>query len=477
MSVASPSRSAASRAPRRGSLRPGPLRPGSLRPATERTGFATLVFLVLFFGDALRNSVNWWGWGAACLVMVAWSVVVVVRHPLKPGRLPILLGLLLAWMIVSLIWSDYRGGTLLGVGTQLMTTVAPVALVSTLSWPAIVTALGRALRAIVALSLLFELVVSVFVRQPFCPVYVDCTPPHPEAFFWTRDDLFTGGQIQGLPGNSNLLAIFALLALIVTAVQAHARVLPKRQAWFGIGVSIVALALTRSSTVLVCLVLCAVVFGFAVLARRIPLGRRWTVGVGALLLAGLTALVVVVARGEILRLLGKSSDLTGRVTIWRSVYHLAVERPVVGWGWTGWWQPYLSPFADLAHRKGVVYLQAHNAYLDVWFQLGFIGLALFLAVIVTTAARSWWWATDRRMLGVGRPAPWNSLDLLPLLLLATMLVHGLAESRLNVEWGWALLVTICLATRADNLRWWTTPDSPPGDAATSTPAAPATIGR
>lgn len=441
---------------------------GAKRPPAERTTYATIVFLVLFFGDALRNSVGWWGWGAACLAMVAWSVVLVVRHPPKVGRLPILLGLLLLWMIASLIWSDYRAGSLLGIGTQLMTTVAPVAIVSTVSWPGIVKALGRALRAIVVLSLLFELVVSLFVRQPFCPVYVDCTPPHPAAFFWTRDALFTGGQIQGLPGNSNLLAIFALLALIVTAVQAHARVVPKREAWLGLISSILALALTRSSTVLVCLVACAIVFGFAVAARRIPLGRRYLVAIGALVLAGLVAVVATVGRGQILQLLGKSSDLTGRVTIWQDVTRLAVERPVLGWGWTGWWQPYLSPFADLAHRKGVVYLQAHNAYLDVWFQLGFIGLGIFVAVLVTTSARSWWWATDRRMLGVGKPAPWNSLDLLPLLLLATMLVHGLAESRLNVEWGWALLVTICLSTRADNFRWWTTPDSARADAAQPT---------
>ncbi|BDZ51501.1 hypothetical protein GCM10025867_37420 [Frondihabitans sucicola] len=444
---------------------------GAKRPATERTTFATFVFLVLFFGDALRNSIGWWGWGAICLAMVAWSVVLVVRHPIKAGRLPILLGLLLAWMIASLIWSDYRSGSLLGIGTQLMTTVAPVAIVSTVSWPGIVKALGRALRSIVVLSLLFELVVSIFVRHPFCPVYVDCSASsYPAAFNWTRDNLFTGGQIQGLPGNSNLLAIFALLALIVTAVQAHARVISRREAWLGLVASILALGLTRSSTVVACLVVCAIVFGFAVAARRIPLGRRWVVAVGALVLAALVALVVTVGRGTILHVLGKSEDLTGRVTIWRDVVRLAVERPVVGWGWTGWWQPYLSPFADLAHRKGVVYLQAHNAYLDVWFQLGFIGLGLFLAVLVTTASRSWWWATDRRMLGVGRPAPWNSLDLLPLLLLATLLVHGLAESRLNVEWGWALLVTICLSTRADNFRWWTTPEVARSDVAA--PVAP-----
>lgn len=426
----------------------------------ERTTFATLVFLVLFGGDALRNSINWGGWAACCAILVAGSVVLVVRNrrmvPLS--RLPVLLAAFVAYLTLSILWSDYPSGSALGIATQLMTTAAPVALVATLSWEAIVKALGRALRAILVLSLLFELVVALFVRQPFCPVYVDCSGTHPEAFYWTRDNLLTGGQIQGLPGNSNLLAIFALLALIVTLVQASARVISKREAWLGVVAAVLAMALTRSSTVFACLAVTAVVFGLALLARQLRLERRWVVGVVALAVAALLGAVIAVGHGPILKVLDKSPDLTGRGTIWKAVYRLAIERPVAGWGWTGWWQPYLAPFDHLAERKGVVYLQAHNAYLDVFFQLGWIGLVLFLAVLVTAVARSWWWATDRRMLGPGRPAPWSSLDLLPLLLLACMLTHGLAESRLNVEWGWALLVTVCLSTRLDYLRWWTSPD-------------------
>ncbi|ARC57421.1 hypothetical protein AS850_10070 [Frondihabitans sp. 762G35] len=427
------------------------------RPETESTLFATLVFLVLFGGDPLRDSINWAGWAVVCVAFVAASIVVLVRHRIAWSRLPVLLGLFLLVVTASIAWSAYPAGTALGIVTQLMTTVAPLAMVASLSWPSIVKALGRALRIVVVLSLLFELVVSVFVRRPFCPVYVDCSGRPPAAFYWSRDNLLTGGQIQGLPGNSNLLAIFALLALVVTLCQAADRVITKREAWLGVVAGVIALALTRSSTVLICLVTTAVVLGFALAARRIPLRHRWVVGVAALAVAGAAAVVAVVGRSAILGLLGKSSDLTGRFTIWNDVYRLAVQRPVVGWGWTGYWQPFYKPFTDLAKRNGVVYLQAHDAYLDVWFQLGFVGLALFVALLVTTAARSWWWATDRRMLGPASPAPWTALDLLPLLLVATMLVHAVTESRLIVEWGWAIVTLVCLATRADNFRWWTTP--------------------
>nr|BFF13360.1 hypothetical protein GCM10025699_46630 [Microbacterium flavescens] len=34
-----------------------------------------------------------------------------------------------------------------------------------------------------------------------------------------------------------------------------------------------------------------------------------------------------------------------------------------------------------------------------------------------------------------------------------MLVHGVTESRLIVEWGWALLVVIVVVTRRDAYGW------------------------
>ena len=78
-----------------------------------------------------------------------------------------------------------------------------------------------------------------------------------------------------------------------------------------------------------------------------------------------------------------------------AVAALAAERPVLGWGWVSYWAPWAAPFDTLAERKGVLYLQAHNAALDVWFQLGAVGLVLFTALVVSTLWRSWFRAVDR----------------------------------------------------------------------------------
>jgi O-antigen ligase len=91
--------------------------------------------------------------------------------------------------------------------------------------------------------------------------------------------------------------------------------------------------------------------------------------------------------------------------------------------------------------KGVTYLQAHNAWLDVFLQLGVIGLVVIGLFVLTTVARTWSFALD---------GP-RDAALVPLALLVAVLVQSLAESRLLIEIGWALLVLI--AVRTATTRW------------------------
>jgi O-antigen ligase len=114
-----------------------------------------------------------------------------------------------------------------------------------------------------------------------------------------------------------------------------------------------------------------------------------------------------------------------------------------------YWVPWVKPFKGLAERKGVEYLQAHNAWLDVWLQLGIIGLVILICLVVTTFGRAWIAAVDRPRFGIADTAPYSALTLLPLLVLAALIAQSAAESRLLVESGWMLLVAFCVRTKAD----------------------------
>jgi len=149
----------------------------------------------------------------------------------------------------------------------------------------------------------------------------------------------------------------------------------------------------------------------------------------------------------LLGVLGKSDDLTGRFDIWNRVIELAGQRTVAGWGWVSYWAPWVEPFDGLAVRKGVQYLQAHNAWLDVWLQLGILGLIVFGALAVSTLWRSWFLAVDRPRLGISDTASYSVSSLLPLLLIVALLAQSLAESRILVESGWVLLLVLAIKTK------------------------------
>lgn len=419
---------------------------------TGASVFAVLLLFTLFAGDFWRNLISWPGYFVLAAVLAVGSIVFLVRT--RPAfrwrKTPKTLVLFLALAIVSLAWSAYPGATALGILAQLATTAAAVFLALCLSWRAVLTALANAFRWILGLSLLFELIVAVFVRHPILPLTPAQPAPTghiPSAFYWSRDLLFHGGQIQGIVGNSNLLAMIALLSLVVFGVQLADHTIRRGTAITWLVVSVVTFALTRSSTVFVATVFTAVVLGFALWTRHVGPERRRPVYLTAAALVVVAVVSVVLFASKIPVLLGKSEDLTGRLTIWNSVIHLAQERPAFGWGWVSYWAPWVSPFKNLAERGGVVYLQAHNAWLDVWLQLGIVGLVIFALLIVSTLWRSWFQAVDRPRFAAGDDLPYTALTLLPLLLLAALLAQSLAESRILIEAGWTLLVLVAVKTK------------------------------
>jgi O-antigen ligase len=238
-----------------------------------------------------------------------------------------------------------------------------------------------------------------------------------------------------------------LLAAIAVAVQfAEGRMGRNRTiGWLVVAVAV--LLLTRSSTVLAAALVVVVALVVALWIRRVPTERRTPRYLVVLVAAVVVAVVGFLARGAVSELLGKGADATGRGEIWQRVLGLVDQHPVVGWGWIGYWWPDIPTLADLAHRKGVTYLQAHDAYLDVWMQTGIIGLLLFALYVVTTLNRSWSSATRIGYDQTLSPRAFDPVSLLPLLVVVALLVQSVAESRLLYQGNWVLFALIAIKTR------------------------------
>lgn len=417
------------------------------------SAYAIGVFAFLLGSSGVRAITGFPVFIALAAALLVIGVVMFVR--LRPERfrwyrLPSPLYWFLILAVASIAWSQYRFESVLGVLAQLSTTVVAVVLAYVLSWQELLRTLASALRYLIGLSFVFELWVALFVQHPVMPWWLSQPEGRPlNILYWSRNLLFEGGPIQGLVTSSVLLGFLGLIALIVWGIQLRAGLVRPIFGWFWVAMAVATLLLTRSATVWVALAAVLVTLAFALWTRRRAPERRrpvYLAGLG-LLVAG--AAVAVFARGFVFDLLGKSADLTGRTETWAKVWELVTERPWFGWGWVGYWPTWVEPFEGLDVKAGMPVPSAHNAWLDVWLQLGFVGVLVFAPLVLLTLWRAWFWAVDQPRRGPGTALPYATSSLWPLLVVVALLAQSLTESRMLIEGGWLLLIVIAVKTRFD----------------------------
>ncbi|WP_341954158.1 O-antigen ligase family protein [Salinibacterium sp. TMP30] len=424
-----------------------------------RAWFLVLSLLILFGGDAWRYSIGWVGWGVVAAALAAASSVILVqsRQRWSIGGLPYPFVVFMVLATVSLAWSQYPTASALGLLTTWLTVLGALALAISFTWQELFNGLARVLRILLAASLLFELIVATIVRGPILPwtaqpeVAVPGYDTIPKMLYWSRNELFEtfdDGRIQGIVGNANHLGFLALLALIAFSIQWATGSVSRRWSITWIALAALTLFFTRSATVTVALAAVALTaVGLLVIrSRRTDAARRWSAaGFVALAAAGIA--ISFALRSTIFELLGKSSDLTGRGDIWHTVIELAQQRPTFGWGWISFWMPWAEPFKGLVIRNGVVQVQAHDTWLDLWLQLGIVGVVVFGALVASTLVRAWLAAADRPRSAPGVTDAYSPLTFLPILVMVALIVQSIPESRLLGEYALAMLVIIAVKTK------------------------------
>jgi exopolysaccharide production protein ExoQ len=81
--------------------------------------------------------------------------------------------------------------------------------------------------------------------------------------------------------------------------------------------------------------------------------------------------------------LGRQEDvstvvtLTGRTPLWQTLLQYVAERPLLGYGYGGFWTP--QRLAALTQREGWVFGSAHSEYVEIALGIGVLGLAVYCA--------------------------------------------------------------------------------------------------
>ena len=287
------------------------------------------------------------------------------------------------------------------------------------------------------LSLLIELIAAVTgpIKPPFANFEGD-TPPA-AAYWWVQGNLFQSERIQGFVGNANLIAFVGVLGLAIFLVEYLVTSRNQRLAIVSMIAAASFIALAKSASMFVALVIVVIAAVIAMIAEGRPRASRHRIYRTTLWSALFGAFLIAVYWVEITDLLGKSPDASGRFFIWQTVWGLITERWLLGWGWISHWIPGVSPYEGLIVIDKVPYYHAHNAFLDVWLQLGIVGLLVFAWLLWTTFVRVWRVAVSHT----------NPLYFWPLFAFMVISTQALTESRLLIEIGWALLVLLALKSR------------------------------
>lgn len=419
-------------------------------PVREKTGHLMLrgwCIFVMFMALSGTAWVHAFGEPIAAAITIAGGVLsvilwIVVRPPFQWRRLPWFVVAFVALATLSLLWSAWPQTTALTLLLLWITTIQALFVGSVLTWRELVRAAASALKWVMALSLLFEVWVAVFVQAPLLPGFVVGQADDPIEY-WSRNNLFDGGRLQGIMGNANLLAPVALLAIIVFGIRIALRAPRRTLLWGWIGLSAFLFFRASSATAYVAAAGVVVVLATVLLMRRArrPHERtKYYVAYAVVGIGGLAALFLL--RDAIFTALGRSADLTGREEIWEAVLARAAERPWFGWGYATPWAPWDPAFDGWIIDHGQTVLQAHNMWVDIRMQLGIVGVVATALVYLAFVWRSWFFAVDRPRWDLRADRPYSPITLLPTLVGAIVLVQGLAESTPLLLWGWMFVVML-----------------------------------
>jgi exopolysaccharide production protein ExoQ len=170
---------------------------------------------------------------------------------------------------------------------------------------------------------------------------------------------------------------------------------------------------------------------FALLSR-LDRRARGVLLVGAALFGLSVGLAAFAFRVPLMQLLGRDATLSGRLGIWDAVWQRILERPWFGYGYAAFWRGWTGPSFEVSAAVHFLVFHAHNGYLDLWLQIGLVGLLLFIAAY----GRAWQRVLQRFQRGDIEGLFW------PVSLLVIVGLYGIDENMLLIPNGlfWMLFV-------------------------------------
>jgi O-antigen ligase len=333
---------------------------------------------------------------AFCILIVRW------KYTVKLATKNILIWVILLWVFASFVWSEEPSLTLRTAAGLLGTTFIALYLASTYDY--------RRFALMAAWSFLIVDILSACAIAFFPSLGISWNPYGWQGIYFTKNGL----------GINSLYGIILFTSLLTDKKTAKLGII-------GLILSSILLLGSRSVTSLICCA-CALLIWMvlqAYLNKNKPFFISLVVFFLFVCVSGMWLYLTNNAE-IVISNLGKDLTFTGRTPIWEEVFYFIKQSPWLGYGYGAVWigRDYgIGSF--ISNPLNYYVVNSHNGYLDMLLEIGAIGVALVLSVVITILYK--------QFSNMGSSPRLKSSELWPIVFLVTLVIYNSTEANLLVQ--------------------------------------------
>jgi len=245
------------------------------------------------------------------------------------------------------------------------------------------------------------------------------------------------GSWKGVYGHKNDLGRVSAIALIVSYFVRRSNHTERLYRFLAITIFLLLLVMSQSRTNWLIMLGIA---GFVPLLELLR-NKRLTLSLRLLLVVsfGIACVILVISSAsELLAAVGRDDSYSGRQSLWRGVIAVVSDNyPILGAG-------YGAFFSELGGVRELGFLvawgsipdHAHNGYLNVWADLGTVGLVVLVLFLVTTSAH-----LIRRSINEPHRPVWVAFSALMFFFLLNNISSSVALKHSDIAWVAVLIAS------------------------------------
>jgi exopolysaccharide production protein ExoQ len=216
-----------------------------------------------------------------------------------------------------------------------------------------------------------------------CVIFVVALPQYGISY---RDPRSPGAWVGIFPARTGVAQVLTFLltpALILRDSRRHWRQL----AYVLLVVFLILMSRPVTALILMCLYAGSVAWLY--LLRITKRRTAWSIGFAVISVLMLLVILVVPQMPLLFGLFGRDATISGRTVIWQGLLESFAKRPLLGYGYSAFWQGLNGESAKAILGAHWIFAYAHNGLLEIMLQVGLVGLIIFFITLIKAFKDGW----------------------------------------------------------------------------------------